>query len=59
MNHSQSEKENSVMATALTATSIVISIRVLTELGKMQTNEDRLILCALIVDDILAVAFCQ
>jgi Kef-type K+ transport system membrane component KefB len=47
------------MATALTATSIVISIRVLTELGKMQTNEDKLILCTLIVDDILAVAFCQ
>jgi len=59
LNHSQSEKENSVMATALTATSIVISIRVLTELGKMQTNEDKFILCTLIVDDILAVAFCQ
>jgi len=25
----------------------------------MQTNEDKFILCTLIVDDILAVAFCQ
>ena len=45
-----------LVATALTATSIAISIRVLTELGKMQTNEAKLILGAGIVDDILAIA---
>ena len=45
-----------VIATALTATSIAISIQVLTELGKMQTKEARLILGAAIVDDILAIA---
>ena len=33
-----------LVATALTATSIAISIRVLTELGKMQTREAKLIL---------------
>ena len=33
-----------LVATALTATSIAISIRVLTELGKMQTKEAKLIL---------------
>ena len=45
-----------LIATALTATSIAISIRVLTELGKMQSKEARLILGAAIVDDILAIA---
>ena len=45
-----------LVATALTATSIAISIQVLTELGKMQTKEARLILGAAIVDDILAIA---
>jgi Kef-type K+ transport system membrane component KefB len=40
----------------MTATSIAISIQVLTELGKMQTKEARLILGAAIVDDILAIA---
>ena len=45
-----------LVATALTATSIAISVRVLTELGKMQTMEARLILGAAIVDDILAIA---
>ena len=44
------------IATALTATSIAISVRVLTELGKMQTKEAKLILGAAIVDDILAIA---
>ena len=48
--------ENLLIATALTATSIAISIQVLTELGKMQTKEARLILGAAIVDDILAIA---
>jgi Kef-type K+ transport system membrane component KefB len=43
--------ESMLIATALTATSIAISIQVLTELGKMQT-----ILGAAIVDDILAIA---
>ena len=45
-----------LIATALTATSIAISIQVLTELGKMQTKEARLVLGAAIVDDILAIA---
>lgn len=45
-----------LIATALTATSIAISIQVLTERGKMQSKEARLILGAAIVDDILAIA---
>lgn len=45
-----------LIATALTATSIAISIQVLTELGRMHTSEARLILGAAIVDDILAIA---
>jgi Kef-type K+ transport system membrane component KefB len=45
-----------LIATALTATSIAISIQVLTELGRMQSKEARLILGAAIVDDILAIA---
>ena len=48
--------ESMLIATALTATSIAISIQVLTELGKMQSREDRLILGAAIVNDILAIA---
>jgi Na+:H+ antiporter len=45
-----------LVATVLTATSIAISVQVLSELGKMQTKEARLILGATIVDDILAIA---
>jgi Kef-type K+ transport system membrane component KefB len=45
-----------LIATALTATSIAISIQVLTELGRMQSKEARLILGAAIVDDVLAIA---
>jgi Kef-type K+ transport system membrane component KefB len=45
-----------LVATALTATSIAISIQVLSQLGKLQTPEARLILGAAIVDDILALA---
>ena len=48
--------ESMLIATALTATSIAISVQVLTELGKMQSREARLILGAAIVDDILAIA---
>jgi Kef-type K+ transport system membrane component KefB len=48
--------EAMLVATALTATSIAISVQVLTEFGKMQTKEARLILGAAIVDDILAIA---
>lgn len=48
--------ESMFIATALTATSIAISIQVLTELGSMQSKEARLILGAAIVDDILAIA---
>lgn len=45
-----------LIATALTATSIAISVTVLKELGRMQTKEAKLILGAAIVDDILAIA---
>jgi Kef-type K+ transport system membrane component KefB len=45
-----------LMATALTATSIAISVTVLNELGRMQSKEAKLILGAAIVDDILAIA---
>lgn len=45
-----------LIATSLTATSIAISIQVLTELGRMHAPEARLILGAAIVDDILAIA---
>ncbi len=45
-----------LIATALTATSIAISVSVLSELGKMQTKEAKMILGAAIVDDILAIA---
>jgi Kef-type K+ transport system membrane component KefB len=45
-----------LIATALTATSIAISVRLLSDLGKMQTKEAKLILGAAIVDDILAIA---
>ena len=45
-----------LIATALTATSIAISVTVLNELGRMQTKEAKLILGAAIVDDILAIA---
>jgi Kef-type K+ transport system membrane component KefB len=48
--------ESMLVATALTATSIAITVQVLTELGKMRTKEARLILGAAIVDDILAIA---
>ena len=48
--------EAMLIATALTATSVAISIQVLTELGKMQSKEARLILGAAIIDDILAIA---
>lgn len=48
--------ESMLIATALTATSIAISIQVMTELGRMQTKEARLILGAAIVDDVLAIA---
>jgi Kef-type K+ transport system membrane component KefB len=48
--------ESVLIATALTATSIAISVSVLGELGKMQTKEAKMILGAAIVDDILAIA---
>lgn len=48
--------ESMLIATALTATSIAISLQVLTELGRVRTREARLILGAAIVDDILAIA---
>ncbi|MFY9566401.1 MAG: cation:proton antiporter [Nitrososphaeraceae archaeon] len=48
--------ESVLVATALTATSIAISVQMLSELGKIQTKETRLILGAAFVDDILAIA---
>lgn len=45
-----------LIATALTATSIAISVTVLTELGRIHTKEAKLVLGAAIVDDILAIA---
>ena len=48
--------QSMLIATALTATSIAISIQVMTELGRMHSKEARLILGAAIVDDILAIA---
>ena len=45
-----------LIATALTATSIAITIQAMTELGRMHTKEARLILGAAIIDDILAIA---
>ena len=45
-----------LVATALTATSVAISVSVLSEFGKMQTKEAKIILGAAIVDDILAIA---
>jgi len=48
--------ESMLFSTALTATSIAISVQVLTELGKIQTKEVRLISGAAILDDILAIA---
>ena len=48
--------QSMLIATALTATSIAISIQVLSEFGKIKTPEARLIIGAAIVDDILAIA---
>lgn len=48
--------ESMMIATALTATSIAISIQVLSEFGKIKSPEARLIIGAAVVDDILAIA---
>ncbi len=48
--------QSMMIATALTATSIAISIQVLNEFGKIKTSEARLIIGAAVVDDILAIA---
>jgi Kef-type K+ transport system membrane component KefB len=45
-----------MIATALTATSIAISIQVLKEFNKIKAPEARLIIAAAVVDDILAIA---
>ena len=45
-----------LVATALTATSVAISVSVLTQFEKMQTKEAKVILGAAVVDDILAIA---
>ena len=48
--------QSMMIVTALTATSIAISVQVLSELGKIKSPEARLIIGAAIVDDILAIA---
>ena len=48
--------QSMLIATALTATSIAVSVQVLREFGKLQTPEARLIIGAAIMDDILAIA---
>lgn len=48
--------QSMLIATALTATSIAISVQVLREFNKLQSPEARLIIGAAIVDDILAIA---
>ncbi len=48
--------QSMLIATALTATSIAISVQVLSEFGKIKSREARLIIGAAIVDDILAIA---
>lgn len=48
--------QSMLIATALTATSIAISIQVLSEFDKIKTPEARLIIGAAIIDDILAIA---
>jgi Kef-type K+ transport system membrane component KefB len=45
-----------LVATALTATSIAISVQVLSEFSKLKTPEARLIIGAAVIDDILAIA---
>jgi len=50
------ELETILVATALTATSIAISVSVLNEMNKLKSIEGRLILGAAIIDDILAIA---
>jgi Kef-type K+ transport system membrane component KefB len=45
-----------LVATALTATSVAISVQVLAEYGKLKTSEARLIIGAAVVDDVLAIA---
>ena len=48
--------QSMLIATALTATSIAISVQVLREFGKLQSPEAKLIIGAAVVDDILAIA---
>jgi Kef-type K+ transport system membrane component KefB len=45
-----------IVATALTATSIAISVQVLRELGRLHSREGRLILGAAVADDVLGIA---
>ncbi|MER3407996.1 MAG: hypothetical protein C4292_04365, partial [Nitrososphaera sp.] len=45
-----------IVATALTATSIAISVQVLNELGRLGSREGRLILGAAVADDVLGIA---
>lgn len=48
--------QSMLIATALTATSIAITVQVLSEFGKIKTPQARLIIGAAVIDDILAIA---
>lgn len=48
--------EAMLVATALTATSVAISVQVLNEFGKLKSPEARLIIGAAVIDDVLAIA---
>ena len=48
--------QSMLIATALAATSIAISVQTLSQMGKMQSPEARLVLGAAVVDDVLAIA---
>src|SRR3989304_5937308 len=45
-----------LIATALTATSIAISVQVLSEFGKNKSPRARFFICGAVVDDIFAIA---
>ncbi len=45
-----------LVATALTATSIAITVQVLAQLGRLQSKEGRVMLGAAVADDVLAIA---
>jgi Kef-type K+ transport system membrane component KefB len=50
------EPSSLIVGTALTATSIAVSVETLRELGRLNTKEGRLVIGAAVVDDVLAIA---